>query len=346
MQANCNGERLSKFCQDHHMVMVNAHHPEGGPTYWNALGGREVESQLDYILLPATRLQMVTHCCVIRREGRRLQLIPHRRPRDHWPLMIRAKLELLYGGVTVAPQHAVAWDFDASCLLFMIPIDGYHYSKKWRNGAQLTASTRQGCRLEESLFTLQTNHVIFLTGTKRPRAQCSPVTHSVLAGYRLFEWDYGMGRGTNRHAGLIVTVKLDICETWQIREVASPQAGVQGRGGASSMGTGRSSITTGPMGETRSLTDVAPSTEAGREEKRPQKDIFNVPSSIRPSSSDWRSFLCGPRENGGCEGVEAKWPRSDQLELQRGPLATALTPMKKLPAAPCRPGRSREKSGL
>ena len=33
----------------------------------------------------------------------------------------------------------------------------------------LTASTRQGCRLEEILFALQTNHVIFLTGTKRPR---------------------------------------------------------------------------------------------------------------------------------------------------------------------------------
>ena len=96
----------------------------------------------------------------------------------------------------------------------------------------LTAITRQGCRLEEILFTLQTNHMIFLTGTKRPRAHCSPVTHSVLAGYRLFEWSYGMGRGTNRHAGLIVAVKLDICEAWQIREVASPQAGVQGRGGA------------------------------------------------------------------------------------------------------------------
>ena len=41
-----------------------------------------------------------------------------------------------------------------------------------------------------------------------------------------------MGRGTNRHAGLIVAVKLYICETWQIREVASPQAGVQGRRGA------------------------------------------------------------------------------------------------------------------
>ena len=27
--------------------------------------------------------------------------------------MIRAKLELLYGGVTMAPQDAVAWDFDA-----------------------------------------------------------------------------------------------------------------------------------------------------------------------------------------------------------------------------------------
>ena len=51
-----------------------------------------------------------------------------------------------------------------------------------------------------------------------------------------------------------------------------------------------------------------------------------VPS--RPSSSDWRSFLCGPRENGGCEGVGAKCPLSEQLELQRGPLAT--TPTNKL----------------
>ena len=32
----------------------------------------------------------------------------------------------------------------------------------------LTASTRQGYRLEEILFNLQTNDVIFLTGTKRP----------------------------------------------------------------------------------------------------------------------------------------------------------------------------------
>ena len=56
---------------------------------------------------------MVTHCFVLRREGRRLQLFPHRRPRDHWPLMIRANLELLYGGVTKAPRDAVAWDFDA-----------------------------------------------------------------------------------------------------------------------------------------------------------------------------------------------------------------------------------------
>ena len=42
----------------------------------------------------------------------------------------------------------------------------------------------------------------------------------------------GWGRGTNRNAGLIVAVKLGLCELWQIRKVASPQAGVQGRGGA------------------------------------------------------------------------------------------------------------------
>ena len=42
-------------------------------------------------------------------------------------------------------------------------------------------------------------------------------------------WD---GTGTNRHAGLIVAVKIDLCEIWQIRDVASPDASVQGRGGA------------------------------------------------------------------------------------------------------------------
>ena len=39
------------------MVVVNTHYPGSGPTYWNALRGREVQSGLDYMLLPATRLQ-------------------------------------------------------------------------------------------------------------------------------------------------------------------------------------------------------------------------------------------------------------------------------------------------
>ena len=88
VEANYNGERLAQFCRDQHMAMVNTYYPRGGPTCWNALGGREVASRLDYILLPATRRQLVKHCFVLRREGRRLQLIPHRRPRDLRPLMI------------------------------------------------------------------------------------------------------------------------------------------------------------------------------------------------------------------------------------------------------------------
>ena len=83
VQANYNGERLSKLCQDQHMLMVNTHYRKGSPTCWNALGGMEVESRLDYILLPATRFQNVIHRFVLRREGRRFQLILHRRPRDH-----------------------------------------------------------------------------------------------------------------------------------------------------------------------------------------------------------------------------------------------------------------------
>ena len=35
----------------------------------------------------------------------------------------------------------------------------------------------------------------------------------------------GMGRGTNRHAGPIVAVKLDICETWQVGLYPPPLGG-------------------------------------------------------------------------------------------------------------------------
>ena len=62
-------------------------------------------------------------------------------------------------------------------------------------------------------------------------------------------------------------------------------------------------------GETGPLTHVAPSAEAWKKEKRPEKTIFQC------------AFV---------DQTEAKWPRSDQLELQRGPLATAPTPMNKL----------------
>ena len=44
VQANYNGERLSKFCQGQDMLMVDTHYPKGEPTCWNALGGREVDA--------------------------------------------------------------------------------------------------------------------------------------------------------------------------------------------------------------------------------------------------------------------------------------------------------------
>ena len=61
-----------------------------------------------------------------------------------------------------------------------------------------------------------------------------------------------------------------------------------------------------------------------------KKIFFNVPSSIRPSSSEWKDFLCGPRENGGCEGVQAKWPPPDPLGLQRESLTEPPRPEREL----------------
>ena len=151
-------------------------------------------------------------------------------------------------------------------------------------------------RLEEILLTFhQTNHVIFLTGTKRPRAHCSPVTHSVLAGYRLFEWGYGMGRWTNRHAGLIVAVKIDLCEIWQIREVASPDASVQGRGGAIRIKTAE------------------------------KKDSSTCHHRTDPVVRTGKIFCAAHVKMVGCEGVQAEWPPPEPLDCKMNQLQNLLT---------------------
>ena len=116
-------------------------------------------------------------------------------------------------------------------------------------------------------------------------------------------------------------------------------------------------LTTRNTGETGPLTDVAPGAEAWRKEKRPEKKDFSMCRRRSDPAVQIGEVSCAVHENGRCEGVEARWPRSDQLELQRGPLATAPTPMKKLLSRitkelakgkapkPCRFGRSRGKSG-
>ena len=59
----------------------------------------------------------------------------------------------------------------------------------------------------------------------------------------------------------------------------------------------------------------------GGKKNGPKKRFFNVPSSFRPSSSDWKDFLCGPREKWECEGVQAKWPPPEPLGLQNESIA-------------------------
>ena len=81
----------------------------------------------------------------------------------------------------------------------------------------------------EILLTLQTNDVIFLTGTKRPRTQCSPLTHSVLAGYRLFEWGQRDGTGGRIDTrGSLLPSRLTFAKSGKSAKWASPDASVQG----------------------------------------------------------------------------------------------------------------------
>ena len=66
------------------------------------------------------------------------------------------------------------------------------------------------------------------------------------------------------------------------------------------------------------------------ERKMVRTNFFNVPSSNRPGSSDWKDFLRGPGENGECEGVQAKWPPPDPLGLQRESLTEPPRPEREL----------------
>ena len=100
-----------------HQMMEHLHYPKEDPIYCNVLKVREVDSRLDYVFLLVTWLQMSTYYFVFRIKDRRLQLIPLRRPRDHWSLMKRANLELLYGGVVMTPRDTNTWHFDFDAII-------------------------------------------------------------------------------------------------------------------------------------------------------------------------------------------------------------------------------------
>ena len=56
---NNNGRMLMDLCRDHKLDAVNTWHKQGGPTYWNELGGKEVSARLDYILMPSALREAV-----------------------------------------------------------------------------------------------------------------------------------------------------------------------------------------------------------------------------------------------------------------------------------------------
>ena len=323
VEANCNGERLAKFCRDHHMAMVNTYYPRGGPTYWDALGGREVTSRLDYILLPATRPQLVKHCFVLRREGRRLQLIPHRRPRDHRLLMIRAKLELLYGGVNMVPQVAVSWDFDGIMSALRDPAQWLPLLmevEKWssENIDAILELAKQG-RIEKA-WTQMADTLNQIARDKFRRTEIKEATTRRRDALRQ--------RQTCREAlaaTCLMSSQLELAwTTW----VAVHRLRLASKCVRLLVQTAASAQRAQLCCESQEAWERRDHSlmwrlarKLGGKKNGPKKRFFNVPSSIRPSSSDWKDFLCGPRENGRCEGVQAKWPPPEPLGLQNESIA-------------------------
>ena len=325
VEANYNGERLAKFCRDQHMAMVNTYYPRGGPTYWNALGGREVASRLDYILLPATRLQLVKHCFVLRREGRRLQLIPRQRPRDHWPLMIRAELELLYGGVNMVPQDAVSSDFDGILSALRDPAHRLPLLKeveKWssENIDAILELAKQG-RIEKA-WTQMADTLNRISRDKFRRT--TSAVHPEIKEATTRRRDALRQRQTCREAlaaTCLMSSKLDLAWTTWVAvhrlRLASECVRLLVQTAASAQ---RAQLCC-ELQEAWKRRDHSLmwrlARKFGGKKNGPKKRFL----SIRPSSSDWKGFLCGPRENGGCEGVQAKLPPPEPLGLQNESIA-------------------------
>ena len=90
------GASMRELMEKHHMIAANAME-EVTPIYHGAApreGHKEHSSMIDFVFVPNGLAPLLQKSTILRRAGRRLQLIPDSKPRDHIPIM--AFIEYVY----------------------------------------------------------------------------------------------------------------------------------------------------------------------------------------------------------------------------------------------------------
>ena len=105
---NTTGDQLTTYLKVLNMSVAGSYWPQGGPTYFHHTGSC---STIDHILVPNWFLPNIEHLTVAWRSGRRLQQIPSGMPRDHLPIIMKFRYNLLEQ-FSAAPPPKITWSFD------------------------------------------------------------------------------------------------------------------------------------------------------------------------------------------------------------------------------------------
>jgi hypothetical protein len=81
--------------RQHQLMIASTYTPSCQPTFFGQQQDQSA-SRIDFICLPQSAHARMTKAMTLARSGKKLQLIPDSRPRDHRPVMVLANLGLSY----------------------------------------------------------------------------------------------------------------------------------------------------------------------------------------------------------------------------------------------------------
>jgi len=112
--------QLLDICYQHYLMVATTFY-RIEPTFYGSVPS--AESNPDHIMLPQSCKDDIESLLVYKTSGRKLQLIPDNRPRDHYPLV----LKLSYRLKVAIPSPVLTWNHNkiAACLQFGVGREAY-----------------------------------------------------------------------------------------------------------------------------------------------------------------------------------------------------------------------------